>query len=164
MTGNSAALGPFPVMVKWPHEIYSCKNHARENQCSKEAGLGAKKSGAGASRIRSRSSYRIQDLLIPHFIGNFCLTGALLNPYLLLYRISCQLRHVATGAPVIKGSPATAEATATPGASATTEMQNYPASDSDPSGASDVVLLCQITGSDPASLDHCSAASMFQLT
>ena len=55
---------------------------------------------------------------------------------------------------MIKGSPATAEATATPGASATTEMQNYPASDSDPSGASDVVLLCQITGSDPASLDH----------
>ena len=39
---------------------------------------------------------------------------------------------------MIKGAPATAEATATPGASATTEMQNYPASDSDPSGASDV--------------------------
>ena len=56
---------------------------------------------------------------------------------------------------MIKGAPATAEATAIPGASATTEMQNYPASDSDPSGASDVVLLCQITGSDPASLDHC---------
>ena len=56
---------------------------------------------------------------------------------------------------MIKGAPATAEATATPGASATTEIQNYPASDSDPSGASDVVLLCQITGSDPASLDHC---------
>ena len=56
---------------------------------------------------------------------------------------------------MIKGSPAIAEATATPGASATTEIQNYPASDSDPSGASDVVLLCQITGSDPASLDHC---------
>ena len=55
---------------------------------------------------------------------------------------------------MIKGSPATAEATATPGASATTEMQNYPASDSDPSGASDVVLLCQITGSDPALLEH----------
>ena len=56
---------------------------------------------------------------------------------------------------MIKGAPATAEATAIPEASATTEMQNYPASDSDPSGASDVVLLCQITGSDPASLDHC---------
>ena len=56
---------------------------------------------------------------------------------------------------MIKGAPATAEATATPEASATTEMQNYPASDSDPSGASDVVLLCQITGSDPASLEHC---------
>ena len=55
---------------------------------------------------------------------------------------------------MIKGAPATAEATAIPGASATTEMQNYPASDSDPSGASDVVLLCQITGSDPASLEH----------
>ena len=55
---------------------------------------------------------------------------------------------------MIKGAPATAEATAIPEASATTEMQNYPASDSDPSGASDVVLLCQITGSDPASLDH----------
>ena len=55
---------------------------------------------------------------------------------------------------MIKGAPATAEATAIPGASATTEIQNYPASDSDPSGASDVVLLCQITGSDPASLDH----------
>ena len=57
---------------------------------------------------------------------------------------------------MIKGAPATAEATAIPGASATTEMQNYPASASDLSGASDVVLLCQITGSDPASLDHCS--------
>ena len=56
---------------------------------------------------------------------------------------------------MIKGAPATAEATAIPGASATTEMQNYPASDSDPSGCSDVVLLCQITGSDPASLEHC---------
>ena len=55
---------------------------------------------------------------------------------------------------MIKGAPATAEATAIPEASATAEMQNYPASDSDPSGASDVVLLCQITGSDPASLDH----------
>ena len=55
---------------------------------------------------------------------------------------------------MIKGAPATAEATAIPEASATTEMQNYPASDSDPSGASDVVLLCQITGSDPASLEH----------
>ena len=61
---------------------------------------------------------------------------------------------------MIKGAPATAEATAIPGASATTEMQNYPASDSDPSGASDVVLLCQITGSDPASLDHCQHNSM----
>ena len=57
---------------------------------------------------------------------------------------------------MIRGAPATAEATAIPGASATTEIQNYPASDSDPSGASDVVLLCQITGSDPASLEHCS--------
>ena len=56
---------------------------------------------------------------------------------------------------MIKGAPATAEATAIPEASATTEMQNYPASDSDPSGASDVVLLCLITGSDPASLEHC---------
>ena len=55
---------------------------------------------------------------------------------------------------MIRGAPATAEATAVPGASATTEIQNYPASDSDPSGASDVVLLCQITGSDPASFDH----------
>ena len=53
-----------------------------------------------------------------------------------------------------KGAPATAEATAIPGAYATTEMKNYPASDSDPSGASDVVLLCQITGSDSASLEH----------
>ena len=59
---------------------------------------------------------------------------------------------------MIKGAPATAEATAIPGASATTEIQNYPASDSDPSGASDVVLLCQITGSDPALLDHCLAS------
>ena len=66
------------------------------------------------------------------------------------------LRHVPTGAPVIKGAPAAAEATAIPGAYATTEMQTYPASDSDPSGASDVVLLCQITESDPASLEHCN--------
>ena len=56
---------------------------------------------------------------------------------------------------MIKGAPATAEATAIPGASATTEIQNYPTSDSDPSGASDVVLLCQITGSDPALLEIC---------
>ena len=56
---------------------------------------------------------------------------------------------------MIKRAPVKSEATAIPGASAITEIQNYPASDSDPSGASDVVLLCQITGSDPASLDHC---------
>ena len=37
---------------------------------------------------------------------------------------------------------ATAKATAIPESSAPTEMQNYPASDSDPLGASDVVLLC----------------------
>ena len=55
---------------------------------------------------------------------------------------------------MIKGAPATAEAPAIPGASALTEIQNYPASDPDPPGASDVVLLCQITGSDPASLEH----------
>ena len=36
----------------------------------------SKKSGAEASRSRSRSCCRIQDLLIPHFIGSFCLTGA----------------------------------------------------------------------------------------
>ena len=59
-----------------------------------------------------------------------------------------------TGEPVLKGAPVSTEATAIPGASATTEIQNYSASNSDPSGASDVVLLCQITGSDPASLDH----------
>ena len=40
----------------------------------------SKKSGAGASRIRSRSCYRIQELLIPHFIGSFCLTGAPVKP------------------------------------------------------------------------------------
>ena len=40
----------------------------------------SKKSGAGASRIRSRSCCRIQDLLIPHFIGSFCLTGAPVKP------------------------------------------------------------------------------------
>ena len=40
----------------------------------------SKKSGAGASRIRSRSCYRIQDLLIPHFIGSFCFTGAPVKP------------------------------------------------------------------------------------
>ena len=43
---------------------------------------------------------------------------------------------------MIKGAPVKAEGTAILGASAITEIQNYPASDSDPSGASDVVLLC----------------------
>ena len=40
----------------------------------------SKKSGAGASRIRSRSCYRIQELLIPHFIGSFCWTRAPVKP------------------------------------------------------------------------------------
>ena len=44
------------------------------------SGIRSKKSGAGASRIRSRSCYRIQELLIPHFIGSFCLTGAPVKP------------------------------------------------------------------------------------
>ena len=35
---------------------------------------------AGASRIRSRSCNRIQELLISHFIGSFCLTGAPVKP------------------------------------------------------------------------------------
>ena len=57
----------------------SFENTAQESVFQRSR-IRSKKSGAGASRIRSRSCYRIQELLIPHYIGSFCLTGAPVKP------------------------------------------------------------------------------------
>ena len=108
-------------------------------QCSNEAGSGAKNQEQKQAGSGAEASAGSQKLLLSLLLGASVKTGLLFNQDLLFMQQLLSKIYVTTEEPVVKGAPVTTEARVIPGASATTEVQNNSAevqnnsaSDSDP--------------------------------